>query len=56
MAFIYDLNFEESKEVLKDLGYYEKFMDGIKVEDNKELFERLKEETYKFLNIGEENE
>ncbi len=56
MAFIYDLNFEESREVLKDLGYYERFINGIKVEDNKEVFERLKEETYKFLKIGEGNE
>lgn len=55
-AFIYDLNFEESREVLKDLGYYERFINGIKVEDNKEVFERLKEETYKFLKIGEGNE
>ena len=36
MAFIYDLNFEESREVLKDLGYYERFINGIKVEDNKD--------------------
>ena len=57
MAFIYDLNYQETIEVLKDIGYYEKFFNNINVSEDKEvqdIFKKLKLEVYKYLEIEEE--
>lgn len=56
MAFVYDFNYQETIEVLKETKYYEKFFDNINVSKEKEVkgvFEKLKKETYKYLNIKE---
>ena len=53
MAFIFDFNFKESLQILKEAGNYEKFIEKIKVSDeNKELFNRLKKRVYTALNKG----
>ena len=54
MAFTFDINYEESKEVLRETKYYQKFIDSINVgEDVKEIFKSVKEEIYNYLNIEE---
>lgn len=56
MAFVYDFNFEETKEVLKETKYYEKFFNNINVSEEKEvkdIFNKLKKEVYEYLNIKE---
>lgn len=56
MAFTFDLNYEESKEILKELKYYQKYIESINIGDSEEvklIFKRVKEEVYKYLNIEE---
>lgn len=54
MAFIYDFNFKETKEVLKETNYYQEFINSIKVDKEvKDIFNKAKEEVYKYLNIEE---
>ena len=54
MAFVYDFNFKETKEVLKETNYYQDFIKSIKVdEDVKDIFIKAKEEVYKYLDIRE---
>lgn len=54
LAFIYDLNYQESIEALKDYKYYQKFIESINVSDEeKETFNKIKQEVYKYLDIKE---
>ena len=56
MAFVYDFNYKETIEVLKETKYYEKFFNNINVSKDKEvqdIFNKLKEEVYKYLEIEE---
>lgn len=54
ISFVYDINFKESIEVLKNLGYFQKFINGITVTDErKDLFAEIKKEIYGYLNIKE---
>ena len=56
MAFTFDLNYEESKELLKETRYYQDYINSINVSDEqevKEIFEKVKLEIYKYLNIEE---
>lgn len=54
MAFIYDLNFEESKEVLKETNYFQGYINSINVTDEvKETFKQAKLEIYNYLKIEE---
>jgi hypothetical protein len=54
MAFVYDFNFKETKEVLKETNYYQDFIKSIKIdEDVKDIFIKVKEEVYKYLDIRE---
>ena len=56
MAFVYDFNFKETKEVLKDTNYYKDFIENIKVDDDvKDIFNKAKEEVYKYLDMKECN-
>lgn len=56
MAFVYDFNFKETKEVLKDTNYYQDFIENIKVDDDvKDIFNKAKEEVYKYLDMKECN-
>ncbi len=56
ISFVYDMNFEESIDVLKELGYFQKFINGITVTtEQEELFLAIKKEIYKFLDIREED-
>ncbi len=53
MGFIFDFNFKESLQLLKELGNYSEFVNCIKVSDeNKDIFNKLKKETYMALNEG----
>jgi len=55
IAFIYDLNYKESIEVLNETKYYQKFIENINVkEEVKELFSDIQKESYKYLGIEEE--
>lgn len=52
LAFIFDFNYKESLQLLKEKGYYEKLLDYIKVADeHKELFEEIKIKTLKKLEV-----
>lgn len=56
MAFIYDLNYKETIEVLKEIQYYENFFNNIKVieiKEVKDIFEKIKKEAYEYLKIEE---
>ena len=54
MAFVYDFNFKETKEVLKETNYYQEFINSIKVEEEiKDIFDKAKKEVYKYLDIKE---
>lgn len=56
MAFAFDLNYEESKEVLRETRFYQDFINSINISEEKEIkeiFNKIKEEVYKFLNIEE---
>ncbi len=54
MAFVYDFNFKETKEVLKETKYYQEFIRSIKVGDEaKDIFNKAKEEVYRYLDIKE---
>lgn len=56
LAFIYDLNYQESIDVLKDFKYYQKFVESIKVGENVTYtFNKIKEEVYTYLKIGKED-
>ena len=51
LAFIYDINFKESFTVLKELNYYHKFIDSMKVsEETKEIFNETKEKVLNYYN------
>lgn len=53
MAFLYDLNFKESFEVLREKKYFEKWLDSIKVgDDMKEEFEKFKKISLEKLKEG----
>lgn len=57
MAFVYDMNFKETIEVLKETKYYEQFFDNIKVNKQEEvqnIFNELKKEVYQYLEIEKE--
>jgi len=57
MAFVYDFNYRETIEVLKENKYYEKFFYNINVSEDKEIqdiFNKLKKEVYEYLEIEEE--
>jgi len=55
IAFIYDFNYKESIEVLKGTKYYQKFINNIKVgEKVKKIFNNIKKEIYKYLEIEKE--
>lgn len=52
LAFIFDFNYKESLQLLKEKGYYEKLLDYIKVADeHRELFGKLKIKTLKKLEV-----
>lgn len=52
MAFIFDFNYKESINILRDKGYYKKFLDNIKVNDsNKELFNEIKNKLLERLEV-----
>ena len=52
MAFIFDFNYKESIKILKDKGYYKKFLDSIEVNDsNKELFNEIKNKLLERLEV-----
>lgn len=56
MAFIYDLNYDESKEVLKETKYYQDFINSFNLGDEeevKQIYIKVKEEVYKYLDIKE---
>ena len=54
MAFVYDFNFRQTKEVLKETNYYQEFIRSIKVDDEvKDIFEKAKKEVYEYLEIEE---
>lgn len=54
MAFTFDINYEESKEVLRETKYYQGFIESINVgEEVKDIFKSVKEEIYNYLNIEE---
>jgi len=51
-AFFYDINFKESFEILKETKIFDNFINSIKVsETNKELFEKIKNKLYKYLEV-----
>ncbi|MBQ7141046.1 MAG: HD domain-containing protein [Bacilli bacterium] len=51
-AFFYDVNFKESFEILKETKIFDNFVNSIKVsENNKELFENIKNKLYKYLEV-----
>lgn len=52
LAFIFDFNYKESLQLLKEKGYYEKLLNYVKVADeHKELFEEIKIKTLKKLEV-----
>lgn len=54
LSFIYDLNYKESIEVLKETGYYQKFIANIEIgQEQKDLFKEIKNEVYRYLKIEE---
>ena len=54
ISFVYDINFKESIDVLKEVGYFQKFINGITVpKERQELFDDIKKKIYKYLNIIE---
>lgn len=51
-AFMYDINFMESFEILKETKIFDNFMNSIKVSDNnKELFKNIKNKLDKYLEV-----
>ena len=52
LAFIFDFNYKESLQVLKEKGYYEKLINNIKVNDEYlELFNKIKDKVLKKLEV-----
>lgn len=56
MAFIFDMNFSESLDILKERRYYQDFLDNIKVSiEQKEEFMKVKTYALNYLNGGKKN-
>lgn len=52
LAFIFDMNYKESFEILREKGYYTDFINSIKVsEENKIVFNKIKEKVLKKLEV-----